>query len=211
MPNQAKLFKTFLFATFVSVFSSSNASAQELEEHLIYYSNEINLGNYLGYSGDVNYIYNEKYSAKLGFSANIRKSPNQPDNYTPGLVGVLTFGFSTARESIIETHLQVGRIYYLNSKRNTRLNAAIGIGYTRVRTLENWQENTTGNLGSNYSYDKVKTKTASLIISPKLEFPLGQVFGFTISPTAIINSESNYYGVGLGYMIGLVRSKPVRN
>ena len=206
-----KTIKFFTITAFLAMFSTNTSSAQEVEKHLIYYSNEINIGNYFGYSGDVNYVYNEKFSAKIGFSGNLRKSPDQPSNYSPGLAGVLTFVMSMARDTIVDTHLQVGRIYYLNSKRNTRLNAAIGVAYTTIHTIENWQEGGNGTLSSNYTYDKVKTRTASLMISPKLEFPLGQVFGFTISPTAIINSESSYYGVGLGYVIGLVRSKPIRN
>lgn len=201
--------QTFVIAAFISVFCTLNSAAQEVEKHLVYLSNELNIGNYFGYSGDLNYIYNEKYSAKIGIIGNIRRSQNEPSDYRPGLVGLLSFGIIGPYETIGSVNLQVGRIYYLNSKRNTRLNAAIGIGFTNIRTVENWQSNQEADFGSNYTYDFVESNNASLIINPKIEFPLGRIFGFTVSPTAVINNNSNYYGVGLGYMIGIIRSKPV--
>lgn len=206
-----KALKVFLVISLFTLFSIKSASAQEVEEHLFYYSNELNIGNFVGFNGDLNYIYNENISAKIGVVVNVRRSPDEPADYTPGLFGVLTLGLADAYEVMQGVNLQVGKIYYLNSKHNTRVNAAIGIGFTSMHTIENWQYNTNSSLGSNYSYDLVKKNVVSVIISPKLEIPLGRVFGFTVSPTAIINSESNYYGIGLGYMIGIIRSKPVRN
>ena len=203
-------FKTIAFSMFISLFTISNSSAQEIEEHLVYISSELNLGNYLGVTGDINYIYEEKYTAKFGFTANIRDARNQPADYTPGLAGLVTYGVASARESMVGVHLMVGRLYNLNSQKSLRLNAAVGIGYTRVETLENWQKSNSNIFIGNYNYDIINKSTASLLINPKLEIPLGRVFGFTVSPTAIINSESNYYGIGLGYMIGRIRSKPNR-
>lgn len=205
-----KSFKTFILATFISVLFTHYSSAQEVENHLIYFSNEMNVGNYFGYTADINYVYKEKYSAKVGFTGAIRISTNQPSDYSPGLIGLFSFGLIGAYETMAVGQLQVGRIFYLNQNRNSRLNASVGIGYTSVETIENWQKTTAVSFNSNYTYDVVRNQTVSLIINPKLEFPLGRVFGFTVSPTAIINSERNYYGVGLGYMIGRIRSKPTR-
>ena len=198
--------KNFVLTAFLVVFSTNLSSAQEVEKHLIYYSNEINMGNYIGYGVDINYIYNEKYSAKFGVVGNIRRSTNEPSDYRTGFLGFLVGPY----ETVGSVNLQVGKIYYLNSKRNTRLNAAVGIGYSTVQLVENWESDYGGSFDSNYSYDIVRTDVGSLIISPKLEFPLGRIFGFTISPTAVINNKSSYYGIGLGYMVGLIRSKPVR-
>lgn len=205
-----KASRSFIITSVFTFFSISTSTAQEVEKHLAYYSNEINIGNFIGYSGDINYIYNEKYSAKIGFIGNIRRSTNEPSDYRNGAVGFLTFGLFGPFETMGAVNLQVGKIYYLNSKRNTRLNASIGIGYTSVKVAENWEENTSDDFAANYTYDLVKSDVASLIINPKFEFPLGRIFGFTISPTAVINNKSSYYGVGLGYMIGVIRSKPVR-
>ena len=205
-----KTSNVFFIASFFSFFSIGVVSAQEVEKHLVYYSNEANIGNYIGFSGDINYIYNEKYSAKIGVISNIRRPKNQPSDYSAGLGELLTFGLIGPFETMAGVNFQVGKIYYLNSRRNTRLNASIGIGYTKLEVVENWQKTSSGSFGANYTYDLVKSDVASLIINPKFEFPLGRIFGFTISPTAVINTESNYYGVGLGYMIGIIRSKPIR-
>ena len=206
-----KASKAFLFTSIFSFFSINISNAQEVEKHLIYYSNEANIGNFIGFSGDLNYIYNEKYSAKIGVISNIRRSPNEPSDYNAGLANLVTFGLIGPFETLAGVNLQVGKIYYLTSKRNSRLNASIGIGYTTLEVVENWQKSTSASLGQNYTYDLVKRDVASLIINPKFEFPLGRVFGFTVSPTAVINAESSYYGVGIGYIIGRIRSKPIRN
>ena len=202
--------KIFIITAFTAVFSTNMCSAQEVEKHLIYFSNELNIGNYFGYSGDLNYVYNEKYSAKIGVVGNIRRPTNQPADYTTGVVGLLSFGLYGPYQTMGSVNLQVGRIYYLNSKHNTRLNAGVGIGFTTVETVENWESAGGSSFAANYTYDLNTKNTTSLIINPKIEFPLGKVFGFTISPTAVINNKSSYYGIGLGYMIGVIRSKPVR-
>lgn len=200
--------KLFLLTSLLIIGLNNNSSAQEVEEHLVYASNELNLGNYIGYSADLNYIYNEKYSAKIGLIANIRRSPNEPSNYNPGIAKILTFGLADAREVVASANLLVGRIYNLNSKKSLRVNASVGLGYTSIEVPVNFQKIDQNFLIGNYTYDIEKKNTVSFIINPKLEIPLGQIFGFTVSPTAVFNSESTYYGIGIGYMIGLIRSKP---
>ena len=203
-------FKTFLMSLLISVLSTNFAAAQEVEKHLLYGSSELNLGNYLGVTTDLNYIYNEKYTAKFGFIANFRTSPNQPRDYNAGIAGLVTYGIASARETIFSVNLMAGRLYNLNEQKSLRFNAAVGIGYSTIKTIENWQKANSASFTGNYTYDVRNKSTASLIINPKLEIPLGRVFGFTVSPTAVINSESNYYGIGLGTMIGRIRSKPNR-
>ena len=203
-------FKNTTFSLLISLFLISNSTAQEVEKSLLYMSSELHLGNYLGVTTDLNYIYNEKYTAKFGFIANIRSSPDQPSDYSSGIAGLVTYGIASARETIFSVNIMAGRLYNLNERKSFRLNAAVGIGYTTIRTIENWQKTSSTSFTGNYTYDIRNKSTASLIINPKLEIPLGRVFGFTVSPTAVINSESNYYGIGLGTMIGRIRSKPNR-
>ena len=99
----------------------------------------------------------------------------------------------------------VGKIYNLNSAKSLRLNTAVGIGFTQIQTVGNWQKDLNANFVENYTYDNVSKNVVSVIINPKLEIPLGGVFGFSVSPMAVLNSKSNYYGVGLGYIIGRVK------
>ncbi len=196
----------FLLAILILV-STNSAWAQDVEKHLYYGSSEFNFGNYLGVSADLNYILDEKYTFKLGVVGNVRKPVNQPADFSIGIFGILSLGLIQPLERMGSVNVAVGRLYYLNSKKSIRVNAAVGIGYTEIRSIENWQKDLNPSYVQNYTYDKVDKSTVSLIINPKVEFPLGRVFGFTASPTAIINKESNYYGVGIGYMIGRIRSK----
>lgn len=204
-----KTSKVFLIALFFTFFSIGEVSAQEIEKHLVYLSSELNLGNYVGIATDFNYIYEETYTAKFGLNANFRRSPDQPSDYNSGLAGLVTYGAASAREITVDVHLMVGKLYNLNARKTLRVNAAVGVGYTSVETVENWQKTGSNFFSGNYTYDIRSKSTASLIINPKLEIPLGRIFGFTVSPSAILNSESSYYGIGVGYMIGLIRSKPV--
>lgn len=198
--------KFFVLAIFIVV-STNAASAQDVEKHLYYLSSEVNLGNYIGFSADVNYLLDEKYTFKLGVVGNFRKPTNQPDDFSIGLFGVLSLGLLQPLENMGSVNAAVGKMYYLNPKKSIRVNAAVGIGYTEIRLIENWQKQMNPSYGQNYTFDQVTNSTVSLIINPKVEFPLGRVFGFTLSPTAIINKEASYYGVGVGYMLGRIRSK----
>ena len=102
----------------------------------------------------------------------------------------------------------MGKIYNLNQKGTIRANVALGVGYTVIDEPENWQyipNNATINLDENYTYDYYKYNTISLIISPKIEFPISKYFGFSVSPMAQINKDRSYCGVGLGIMLGKVR------
>lgn len=195
-----------LLATVLFLFSTSQKIIAQ-EQNLVYLSSELNLGNYIGLSGDINYILNETYTFKFGIVGNIRKPVNQPDDYNAGIIGVLSYGLVKARDHMQSVNIAVGKLYKLNQSGTLRLNAAAGIGFTNIQSTENWQKIDDATIGTNYTYDVVEKNTVSLIINPKIEIPLGRVFGFTISPMAIINAESSYYGLGFGSMIGKISPK----
>ncbi|HSP84008.1 MAG TPA: hypothetical protein VLN72_09800, partial [Gillisia sp.] len=64
-----------------------------------------------------------------------------------------------------------------------------------------------GFLDENYSYEYHKYHTVSLIINPKIEFPITRIYGLTLSPMILINKDRTYMGIGVGHMIGLLRKK----
>lgn len=201
--------KVFLYLTLLLV-SFSKMRAQDVEKHLVYYSNEMIFGNNIGFMGDVNYIYQEKYSAKVGLSINFQKSPTQPKDYMSGIEYFLTLGLDS-REVAITTYLSAGRIFHLNPAKSLRLNAAVGVGFTQMELRSNYQPAPPQLFTKNYTYDSRSKGAVSLIINPKLEIPLGRVVGISFSPIAIINSERGYYGLGIGYLLGRVRSEKSTN
>ena len=195
--------KTVVFFGILLFANTQNSYAQK--RILTYLSTEVDLGNYIGVSMNLNYTLKGSYSFKVGVVGNIRSARNEPADYALGLITIATFGLGRPMETVGSVNVAAGKIYYLNQAESIRLNAAVGIGFTEIQTIENWQKNPNSFLGENYTYDKVKKNTVSLIINPKVELTLGKVFGFSVSPMAVLNSKSNYYGVGLGYIIGRVK------
>ena len=197
--------KNFIITILLVIGTAQKSFAQEIDKPLYYFSSEVNLGNYIGITMDLNYIVDQKYTFKLGVVANIRRPVNQPTDYTSGLIGILSFGLAQPVETMGSINAAVGKIYNLNAAKSLRLNTAVGIGYTQMKTLDHWQKDSDATLVKNYTYDKVTKNVVSVIINPKLEIPLGRVVGFSVSPMAVINAKSSYYGIGIGYVIGRLK------
>jgi hypothetical protein len=45
----------------------------------------------------------------------------------------------------------------------------------------------------------------SLIINPKIEFPLTNFIGLSVSPMIQLNKDRTYYGIGFGTMLGKLK------
>tara|TARA_R110002051_G_scaffold137916_4_gene210629 strand:+ start:52753 stop:53358 length:606 start_codon:yes stop_codon:yes gene_type:complete len=193
----------------IIIFSISiiQVNAQFDENNAIYSTGELNLGNYIGFDINLNYVYKEKYSFKLGYTGNIRKPKYQPEDYTSGLTGILLFGLANPYDQLENYQIGVGKIYKINQSGTIRLNTSIGVGYTVIREPENWERIDSGFLAENYTWNYTKYNTVSLIINPKIEFPFTRFYGLTISPMIQINKERTYFGIGIGQMIGLLRKR----
>jgi len=183
-------------------------TAQNQKENTYYLTSELNLGNYLGVDFNLNYVFKNKYSIKVGFSENFRKPKSQPDNYSGGILFKIPF------DQFLNYKIDFGRIYNLDEKGTIRANISIGIGYTRVKEPQNWQfveSEAWTNLSQNYTYSYRKYNTLSLTINPKIEFPITKFFGLSVSPMIQINKDRIYYGIGLGTMLGKLKQKTNHN
>jgi hypothetical protein len=199
--------KRKIFLLVMSFISFNIANAQFAENNAIYATGELNFGNYFGADLNFNYVLKEKYSFKLGYSANIRKPKSQPEDFTSGVTGILSFGLNSPVDQFENYGASIGRIYKINQSGTIRANLSLGVGYTIYTEPENWKKinNSAVSVTKNYSYDKVEREAVSLIVNPKIEFPVTRYFGFTISPMLQINKDRTYFGIGLGSMIGLLR------
>lgn len=190
------------------IFASVNiANAQFAKNNALYATGELNMGNYYGTDLNLNYVLNEKYSFKLGYTGNLRKPKTLPEDFSTGVTGILVWGLNHPMDNFENYGASVGRIYKLNQSGTIRVNLSLGIGYSVITEPENWEKinNNLVHLQKNYSYDNVEHKAVSLIVNPKIEFPITRFFGFTISPMLQINKENTYFGVGIGTMIGLLK------
>ena len=193
---------------FSLILSFNSIKAQFAENNAIYYSDGLNFGNYIGVDLNLNYVYKEKYSFKIGYIHNSRKPKSQPDDYSSGLANALLFGTTNPHDLMENYQIAFGKIYSLNENRTIRINFSVGIGYTVIKEPENWQKIEYESLvAENYTWNYEKRNTVSLIINPKIEFPFTTVYGLSISPMVQINKDRTYFGIGVGQMIGLLRKK----
>lgn len=191
----------------IFLLSLNVVNAQFAEKNAIYSTVELGLGNYYGMDLNLNYVLDEKYSFKLGYTGNIRKPKTQPKDFTTGVTGILVWGLNSPVDRFENFGASIGRIYKINKSGTFRANISLGVGYTHITEPENWEKinNNPVSITKNYSYDNVKHGTVSLIVNPKIEFPITRYFGFTVSPMLQINRDRIYYGIGIGSMIGLLR------
>ncbi|OBR40454.1 hypothetical protein A9200_15875, partial [Maribacter hydrothermalis] len=199
--------KRQIITILMSFISIHFANAQFAENNAIYSTGELNLGNYIGFDINLNYVFKEKFSIKVGYTGNIRKPKSQPDNYTSGLTGIFSFGLANPYDQIENYQIGFGKIYKLNESGTIRTNISAGLGYTIIREPENWQMIDDVFLTENYTWNYKTHNTLSLIINPKIEFPFTRFYGLTISPMLQINKDRTYVGIGIGQMIGLLRKR----
>nr|WP_297784422.1 hypothetical protein [uncultured Allomuricauda sp.] len=184
------------------------SNAQFYENNGIYLSSEINTGNYtIGIDFNLNYTYKEKYSFKLGYLANLSKPESKPEDYIPGIEKVLSFGLFGPFDEIVNYQMGLGKIYKLNDAGKARLNLSLGFAYSKIRNIISWQKRNTLLLTSNYAINYRSYNTGSLIINPKLEFPIVGFYGLTVSPILVINKYETYFGIGVGQIIGIIKKK----
>lgn len=192
-----QLIKKILFLCIgLFTISQSLANEKDFEKSKYYVSSEVGAGNYMTYGVDFNYILNDRYTFKLGYSGFVRNSKSLPDEATNFI--------STPHDIMNTLQLMVGHAIYLSENKKNRVNFSAGIGYTSIDKPGNWQSTNIGQTES-YIYEVDTAKEASFILQPKFEFAVEKYFGFTISPTLQISENETYIGIGIGSMLGSVR------
>ncbi len=198
----------FRFLLVYIILNSSWTNAQDKIKDNFYLTSDLNLGNYIGIEYNLNYVIQNKYAFKIGFSGNIRKPVSQPDNYSSSLLEVFSSFGNRPYDHFLNYKVEIGRIYNLNKKGTIRANLAFGLGYTLIKEPENWQYSDNSswiNLTENYTYSYNRHQTISLVLSPKIEFPISKYFGFSVSPQMQFNKDRTYVGIGVGTMIGKLK------
>ncbi|MCM4159926.1 hypothetical protein FHG64_05630 [Antarcticibacterium flavum] len=190
------------------LFCFNTVHAQFAQNHAIYHSAEVSAGNYLGVDINANYVLRESYSFKIGYSGFIRRPVAAPENYSSGIIGLLTLGLANPYDQLQNIQLMAGKVYKFNKKGTIRANLSLGVAFTIINEPTNWEPvETSSFLAQNYTYDYQSYNTLSLIINPKLEFPFTRYYGLSLSPLLQINKDRMYFGIGIGQMIGLLRGR----
>lgn len=195
----------YLFFIILLLFGLKN---QAQEKHSYYITPQFDIGNFIGGSFHLNYVYQEKYSFKTGISGVVRTAKSQPKDFTAGpFTQIFSFGFTSPYDNISSYQLQVGRIFKLKENGKIRLNTSVGVAYTTIKKPSNWEYNYEKTIGANYTYQYTKSHIPSLVINPEIEFPISRLLGLSISPTLILNKEDTYVGVGFGSLFGKLKSR----
>ncbi|TRZ43177.1 hypothetical protein [Robertkochia solimangrovi] len=179
--------------------------AQEKNQNTWYLTTGFEFMNGFGGSVDMNYVFQDKYSLRLGASF-VYMDP-QFDNIPPEeiFLGIVTFGLSTPRDLVSTYQLTGGRIIYPGRNKKSRFNLNAGVGYTVHRTnyyVENTSEN---GYHKFHSYDNY----ISFVFNPKWEVVSLRSVGLYISGSLVMNKHDTYAGVGIGLMLGKIRSRQV--
>ena len=175
-----------------------------------YLTGEFNAGNYYGAHFGLTYVLENKYSLNVGFTGNVRKPRSLPKDYIGGLASGLSFGLSDPKDHILTYGFGMGRIYDLNAKGTIRAHISLGLGYSIIKEPRDWQaKDPVGTLdfSRNYTHSYGNRSTLSLILAPKIEFPISRYFGPSLSPMLQINKDRTYIGLGFGAMIGKLRGR----
>src|SRR5690625_2570371 len=94
------------FCLTVFIWIPSTAQEKKNEKSKYYISSEVGAGNYMSYGADLNYILNDKFSFRLGYSGHVRNSKELPYN--------LTSTVSTPRDVMNKYILMLVNAVYLN-------------------------------------------------------------------------------------------------
>lgn len=196
--------KKILFILGMLFFVNVPSQAQFFKNKALYLTEELELGNYIGGNININFINNNDYSLKLGFSVNKKLAKNAPENFK----SINLFG---PYEKVDTYKILVGKIFRFKKAGKTRFHLSAGVNYTDLLEFTNWRKETTDSNdafkdGFVYRHDSYRHGTVGFVINPKIEFPFLKFFGLTITSNLNINKNRTLLGVGFGIMLGKTRN-----
>ena len=186
----------------LSLISLIKVNAQFHEKTLVYGSFEASFGNYHGVDFNINYIYQNKYSFKIGYSGFFGEAKAAPKDIDYNVFG--------PNDAINSVHLVLGRVLRFKELKNTQLNIGVGIAYIGVDKPKNFVLKNPYNKGI-YYWDNDFHNEIGVVFNPKIELFLNGSFGVTVSPLAQYSKHSTYVGIGVGILFRLVPRRKVSN
>lgn len=174
------------------------------KKHYLYTTGDVVVGNYKGGCLGINYIYNDKYSLQFGFSATSKEVSSLPSGYLKSSENQIPSNYNLPNENLESFNLMLGRVFNLDSKKKVRIIVQGGPGFSTIREPVFGETNDSNLNEVNYSSGFQKKRKLSLIINPKIEFPIAYIVGFSVGPMLIVNDERTFLGVGIGFMYGII-------
>lgn len=199
--------KQFLLIVFITLCTGFSANAQFAENHSLYLGIGPTVGNYSGLDINFNYAFQRSWSAQIGIKTGVRGAKNKPDDFSGGILGILSRGLTNPKDDITSYQFLVGKMILLDGEEgNFRLNLLTGPSINRFTNSVNFQPSTAnGVLLGTYTFEREKDSGIGWMVKPTLEIPLGKVVGFGFSPYANFNSKNTAFGFDIQLLIGILQ------
>lgn len=171
------------------------------ERHFLYSSGDYIVGNQNGGKLSINYVYNNKYTVNVGFSATTKNEAQLPNEILKSATELIPANPTAAFTNSENIHLMIGRVFNLNKAGTFRFIMQGGPG---ILTSRNPVYTVKSNV---YEYDMEASKKMCLVLNPKIELPLFSAIGVSAGPMLVMNSSTRYIGAGIGIMYGIIGKK----
>ncbi len=193
-----------LMLTVVKAQWSNKDKIHYAKKHFLYGTGNVMLGNYNGGDVAMNYIYNGTYSVNFGFSVSSKSISTQfAETLKSANISPID-NLKTPEENLENFHLMLGRVIKLSPKKDTRIIIQAGPGVSTIREPV-FKNNEAGFPNSQIGFRR--RQQVSLIINPKIEFPVTYILGFSVGPMFIVNDERHFLGVSVGFLYGVISRK----
>ncbi|MFN3999906.1 hypothetical protein [Algoriphagus sp.] len=198
--------KKFLLIILITLWAGL-ASAQFAENNSLYLGLGPTVGNYSGLDINFNYAFQRSWSAQIGIKTGIRGAKNKPDDFSGGILGLLTRGLTNPKDEITSYQFLVGKMILLDGDEGSfRLNLLTGPSINRFRNSVNFQRVTdAGVILGTYTFQSERDSGIGWMVKPTFEIPLGKVVGFGFSPYANFNSKNMAYGFDIQLLLGVLQ------
>lgn len=168
------------------------------EKHFFYGSGEYVMGKCNGGNVGLNYVYNSKYTVRVGYSATNKSACSLPANYLKSATELIPLNNAEPFQNLENLHLLFGRAFNLNKSNSIRFVFQGGPG------LSTFREPDFTISGREYDYDMKSTQKICLVLNPKIELPLCCTIGCSVGPMLVMNNSQTYIGAGIGIMYGII-------
>ncbi len=185
------------------------SSAQEASRRFYYFSEDILVGSGLGLDVGLHYVGVSKLTLELGYTTYLLPSNKPEDFRIHPVIAIISFGLGNPTDRIRTYRACIGKIINLNPAKTIRANLSAGLSYNDHRKVANWSAVPfgEGTNGANYIYENVDGSSIGLVLLPKVEFAFSRYVGFSVAMNSMLSTKKSTYGLSVGLMIGLVRSK----
>ncbi|WP_346859282.1 hypothetical protein [uncultured Draconibacterium sp.] len=194
-----------IFFTAMVLGSSAQWADRDLspQKHFLYTSGDYVMGQNNGGNLGLSYIYNDKYSISIGYSATNKVEQSLPSEYLKSAEALTPINDDMPFKNFEDLHIMVGRVINLNASSTMRLLLQGGPG------ISNYREPIFNVSGDQYYHSTQTTKKLCFIVNPKLELPLSCTLGFSVGPMYVVNNAQSYFGLGVGLMYGVLRNSKI--